>query len=79
MTITFYNFDFSFLKVLLESTLYGFYRLRCLLFSTILKQNDHLFQVSKQQLVNRPDWTNFVFCLSRVLSYYRNDQSFLFF
>ena len=51
MTITSDDFDLSFLKMLLKSTLYGFPQDKVyLLFSTILKQNDHLFSILRQSL-----------------------------
>ena len=51
MTITLYDFDLSCLKLLLKITLHVFLQEKlCLLFSTILKQNDHLFSILMQSL-----------------------------
>ena len=51
MTITLYDFDLSFLKLLLKTTFYGLLQDKvCLLFSTILKQNNHLFSILMQSL-----------------------------
>ena len=51
MTITLYDFDLIFLKLLRKTTPYGLLQDKvCLLFSTVLKQNDHLFSILMQPL-----------------------------
>ena len=51
LPITFYDFDFSFLKIILKSTLYGLLQGKVyLLFSTILKQNDYSFPTLRKSL-----------------------------
>ena len=49
MNITLYHFDITFLKLLLKTTLYGLLQGKiCILFSTIVKENDHVFSILMQ-------------------------------
>ena len=51
MTITPYDFDLSFLKILLKSTFYGLSQdMVYFLLSIILQQNNHIFSILRQSL-----------------------------
>ena len=51
IAITFYDFDLSFLKIILKSCLYGLFLGKVyLLFSKILKQNDNPFPIFNQSM-----------------------------